>query len=76
MDDNDKDKDPTGKFPNGRLNNYDEGELAIAVTADQANGVIIIDFNKEIGWLGLKPEEAYSLSATLFQKAKEIEGEI
>ena len=73
---NNKQPGPTGEFPNGRLNNYDDGELAIGVTADKENNVLIIDFNKEIGWLGLKPEEAYDLSRLLFQKAKELEGEI
>ncbi len=67
---------PTGKFPNGRVNKYDEGELAVGVLIDREKNVLIIDFNKEIGWLGLTPVEAYELSRILFQKAKELEGDI
>lgn len=38
----------TGKFPQGKLNARDEGELTIAVGIK--DGVVMIDFGKPVKW--------------------------
>jgi hypothetical protein len=56
----------TGEFPEGRLDECDEGELKIAVGAKDSN--VIINFGKPVAWLALDAKRARSL-AELLQKA-------
>ena len=49
---------PTGQFPEGRLNQDDEGEIAIAICADHGN--VVIQFGKPVAWLAMPPEQAES----------------
>jgi hypothetical protein len=37
-------------FTDGKLNKHDEGELKIAIYIEQ--GRLIIDFQKELSWIG------------------------
>ncbi len=43
----------TKRFPEGKINNSDEGELVIGVTHDSAH--VIVNFGKPIVWLGFGP---------------------
>ena len=52
---------PTGNFPRGKLNAEDEGGLAIAV-GKNPDGVIIMDFGKEVGWIGLNQATAINIA--------------
>lgn len=58
------------KYPRGKLNNSDEGELAIAISVQDKT--IIIDFGKDVKWLGLDKATAISLAMTLMNKANKI----
>ena len=60
---------PTGKFPRGKLHESDEGELRIGVTVKQ--GTVIVVFGKEVAWLGLPPQVARDLAASLIERADE-----
>lgn len=60
----------TNKFPQGKLNKDDEGELRMAVF--ERNGKIIIDFGKDLNWIGFGKEEAQSLGELLINKAKNL----
>ena len=53
----------TGKFPMGKLNEDDEGELRLALGL--SNGKIIFNFGKPVAWLGLDYETATSLNDSL-----------
>lgn len=64
---------PTGEFPNGQLNEDDDGELAITIVADKKDGVVILDFGKSTAWIGLAPDNVYALVEVMKEKAKEIE---
>lgn len=59
----------TGTFPRGKLHESDEGELRLGVTVDQ--GTVIVVFGKPVAWLGLTPQMARDLAATLLERADE-----
>lgn len=61
-------------FPDGKLNEGDEGELAYMIAADKKNQVIVIDFLKPVTWLGLDVESAESLRDLLTEKLMELRG--
>lgn len=60
----------TGQFPRGKLNNNDEGELAIGIAIKDRT--IIIDFGKQVAWLGLDANTAEMLANNLIEKANQI----
>jgi hypothetical protein len=60
----------TGKFPKGKINEHDEGELNIGITKNY-NGKIMIDFGKPVMWIGLDPEEAIAIANAIIAKVKE-----
>lgn len=59
----------TGEFPQGKLNDSDEGALKLAVAYDKLNGVVRVDFGKPVTWLGLPPPEARALALLLLDHA-------
>ncbi len=61
----------TGRFPEGKLNPDDEGELrcAIHIEAD----CVRLDFGKNVSWLSVTPTDARRLAALLIEKANTIE---
>jgi hypothetical protein len=54
---------PTGRFPEGKLNDSDEGEIRVAIGYQE--GKVIMDFGKPIAWIGFTPEQAREIAATL-----------
>lgn len=60
-------------YPQGRLNERDEGETAFAVAADLERKVVIIRFAKPIDWLGLHVAETRQLANLLLEKAAQLE---
>lgn len=61
----------TGKFPEGKLTDNDEGELAFAVTA--YHGKVVVNFGKPIASLGMSPEQARGFALLLRKNANAIE---
>ena len=59
----------TGRFPRGKLNASDEGEIQLGVTTH--GGTVILAFGKEVAWLGLPPQQARELARALIAKADE-----
>lgn len=55
----------TGDFPNGKLNDDDEGELTMGVGV--SDGRIIVQFGKPIRWMGFNVKGAEDLIASLIQ---------
>jgi hypothetical protein len=64
---------PTGRFPYGKLNDSDEGEVAMGIVADPFNGVVRLDFGKPVAWLGLPSVVARELARMLVEKADEVD---
>ncbi len=59
----------SGKFPQGKLEDSDEGELRMGVAYDKLNGVVRVEFGKPVAWLGLPPPEARRLAQMLLDAA-------
>lgn len=64
---------PTGKYPQGKLDRDDDGELRFRVGADHANRLVHIDFGVPTTWLALPPRLARVLADMLRVKADEVE---
>ena len=60
----------TGDFPRGKLNADDEGGLQIAVY--ERDKTVIINFGKEVEWIGLDKQTAITLGESIIEKAKSI----
>ncbi len=63
---------PTGRFPLGKLQPDDRGELACAITTK--NGQVMLQFGTSVTWLSLPPEDARRLALVLIEKADSIDG--
>ena len=61
----------TGNFPQGKLNEADEGELQLAVGAKP--GKVIIDFGKSVKWIGMEPEGARQFAVFVMNRANEAD---
>lgn len=59
---------PTGKYPQGKMNKQDEGELQIKIGT--SDGKVIIEFGTEIKWLGFGPKEAADFAMMLIKNAR------
>lgn len=57
------------QYPDGKMNDDDEGALAIRVGMDQ--GRIIVDFGKPVSWFGGDPDWIDSFCDQLKAKADE-----
>jgi hypothetical protein len=63
---------PTGRFPDGALSPDDEGELRIAVLAD--DGVVKVAFGKKVSWIGMPPDVAEALADSIRGAAAKLRG--
>lgn len=65
----------TSTFPQGVLNDDDEGALKIGVAFDKADGLVHLNFGKPVAWTAFPPEMAIQLARTLLKHAgaKKIE---
>lgn len=59
----------TGNFPQGKLNDSDEGELRLGVAYDKLDGIVRVEFGKPVAWLGLPPEQAIEFAKLLLKNA-------
>ncbi len=62
----------TGKFPEGKLDETDEGALTLGVAADHRNQVVFVDFGKPVAWIGLSKELAIQFADLLRKRAEEL----
>ena len=58
---------PTGKFPEGHLNENDEGEIRIAIA--EVDGKIVINFGKPTTWIGFTKQQAREIANELIERA-------
>lgn len=66
----DQDLGATGKFPDGKLNNDDQGEIKIGVTVTDER--VVIAFGKPVEWIGLTREQAIQIGQTLIDRARQV----
>lgn len=62
------------RWPDGRMGGDDDGELAFAIATDKRQGAILIDFGKEVSWIGLDVESATRLRDELTERIMELCG--
>lgn len=62
----------TGKFPEGKLTETDEGEIMMAVTSDVENRKVILNFGKPVVWVGYNAEQAIEFGALMIEHGKRI----
>jgi len=58
------------QYPEGKLNEHDEGQLQVAVGVE--NGRVVIGFGKRVEWVGFSPDQAAHIAALLLKHAKTI----
>jgi hypothetical protein len=61
----------TGRYPNGKLNGDDEGELLLAIAP--IDGVVRMEFGSPVAWMGLYPANARAMAQALLAAADEAE---
>ena len=62
----------TGNFPDGKIHESDEGELAMAIATDPKKKVVIVEFGKAVKWMGLDKSSALEFGRLLIKKAEEL----
>lgn len=60
----------TGRHPQGKLVQDDEGEIQIAV--GHADGKVVVEFGKSIAWIGFSPDQALDLAQSIRAHALNI----
>src|ERR1035437_6674299 len=60
----------SGMYPNGKLNDNDNGQLAIALTTEKGN--VKIQFAGPVTWLAMPPEQALLLAESIIEKVNEL----
>lgn len=60
----------TGRFPEGKLTEHDEGEIMVAV--GHTNRKVVIDFGQEVTWMGMDAKQARDLALALMSHARRI----
>ena len=60
----------TGKYPEGKLNEHDEGEITFAMAIDK--GKLIMRFGKPLEWIGFSKQNVTDLITYLQEKVKEM----
>jgi len=61
----------TGNFPQGKLNDTDEGALKIGITYDKLDGIVRVEFGKPTAWIGMPPPQAIEFANLILMHAKE-----
>lgn len=57
----------SGRFPAGKLNHDDEGELTLAIGLK--GDTVVIDFGKSVHWIGLNRRQAVAFAESIMEKA-------
>lgn len=62
---------PTGSYPDGTMHELDSGEITMAVGI--VDGRIVLEFGKDVKWLGLRPQDALNLADLLTVKVSQLD---
>lgn len=62
---------PTGEYPEGKMNAEDEGELRIAIGAQ--DGKVMVVFGAKVTWFAMSLGVARGVAQAILDKAEEIE---
>ena len=59
----------TGDFPEGKLNEDDEGGLVMSIGYDSKKNVVVINFGTPVMWVGMAPEQAIEFANLIIANA-------
>ena len=62
----------TGKFPDGKLREEDEGEIKFGIAADLNSNRLIVNFGKSVASIGMTKEQAIGLAEMITKRAEEL----
>jgi len=62
-------KESFGEFPHGRLNAQDEGAIPLGIS--HQNGKVVMQFARNLNWIGFTPEQAIEIAEILIQHARQ-----
>lgn len=60
------------QYPQGKLNEHDEGVINIAVAADLKRQVLVVQFPERIRWFAMPKREAIELANLITKRALEL----
>ena len=60
-----------GTFSEGKLNPSDQGDLALAITWDERNQVVRLDFGKPVAWFAMSAHDARVIAEMILEKAEQ-----
>lgn len=63
-----------GTYSQGKVEEGDEGDLALGLGVDERHRIIRIEFGTEVTWIGLDLQSARLFSASLLAAIKKLEG--
>lgn len=58
------------EYSQGRMSADDEGDLAMAILADEAKKLVVIRFGKPVEWIGMGETECKALISNLIHKLR------
>ena len=56
------------QYPQGKLNDSDEGAMAMAIGMEKGN--VVMHFKSPVVWIGFPPEQAIELAQSLIKFAR------
>jgi hypothetical protein len=59
----------TGRFPEGKLSDDDEGEIHFGIAHDK-EGNVHMDFGKPVRWVACTPDQAQDIADSLLKHAR------
>ena len=57
-----------GEYPNGKLNEDDEGALAMMISNEP--GIVKVQFPKPVAWIAFTPDEAIAIAQSIIDNAR------
>lgn len=60
----------TNKFPDGKINEQDQGEILFGITVK--DNTVVMSFGKSVEWIGFTREEAIQVGQNLIDRARQI----
>lgn len=64
---------PLGTHTSGRVDQHDQGDLALALSVDYRNKIVRIEFGTDVTWLGMEAHQAREFGNALLRAAKALE---
>ena len=61
-----------GEYPEGKLNETDEGAIQFGVLHDPATGKVLLNFGTPVSWIGMNAGQAAKLGNTLIKHARDV----